>query len=212
MKLLDLIARAGLATENFPVNCHLIIYGSFDVSWQPDSQINKSIVRLWYFLSPYHQLLDLVTFIFTLVNFTVAHRQCGTGSSAAVTAQERFYPRTRWNPCVKGPQQWNAEQVFLPDVWTEWNHRNIFGKNLLTSAIFVPWASPSALCRCISSAQMIPCSFFPTFFRKTTHMLNWTQTCQTIDIAQVNEYCKFQITRDCILGNCFSLPPPRWVD
>jgi len=46
MELLGVITRAGLATENFSINCYLIIYDSFDVSWQPDKQINKSIVHL----------------------------------------------------------------------------------------------------------------------------------------------------------------------
>ena len=67
MELLGVITRAGLATENFSINCYLIIYDSFDVSWQPDKQINKSIVHLWHSFSfPYHQLLDLASSLFTL--------------------------------------------------------------------------------------------------------------------------------------------------
>lgn len=163
MKLLGVITRAGLATGNFPINCYLIIYGSFDVSWQLDKEINKSIVHLWYSLSPYHQLLDLATFIFTLGKFIVVQRvSAGLAMVHQLQSRKDFTPELDETHALQQHSS-EAQSEFFCLTCAEWKHKNIFGKNLPTLTVFVPWASPPVLCRCVSSPQTMPCSFLHFF-------------------------------------------------
>lgn len=208
MKQLGVITRAGLATENFPINCYLIIYDSFDVSWRPDKQINKSIVRLWYCLPPYHQLLDFATFIFTLVKFTVAQRV-----SAGLVVMHQLQSRKCFTPELDETHalEWHSSEAqsefclthrvkTQKYLWKESSHSNCF------CAISFPTCTLQMCLESTNDALFL----FPLLFR-TTHMLNWSQTHHAVDTVQLNEYCKSQITQDYILGNTFSLFS-HWVD
>lgn len=150
MKPLDVITRAGLTTENVSINWSLIIYDSFGVSWQPDKHINKSIVHLWYSLSPYHQRLDLGTFIFSLVKFTVEQRV-----SAGLPAVHQLQSRKQ----LDGPHvlEQHSSEVQIKFFCLMCAQRESTKTSLETA--FVPWASPPVLL----SPQTIPWSLFHFF-------------------------------------------------